>query len=98
MVYKVASLGGETTGLLGKLLDKYLSSETPVNLDGITRVDFTVNSDPASSTADRFKLVFYSTGLLPVTFTSIKAYEQNSNVMVEWKVSDQLNIAKYEVE
>lgn len=91
-------------GLLGKLVDSYLGTSTAVNLDGTTTVDFTITADPASSIASRFMLVFYPAAPLPVTFTSIKAYQttapggQGSNAAVEWKVANEINIQKYEVE
>ena len=35
---------------------------------------------------------------LPVTFTSIKAYRQDKNINVEWKVENEMNVKQYEVE
>ncbi|TDH26371.1 T9SS type A sorting domain-containing protein [Segetibacter sp. 3557_3] len=35
---------------------------------------------------------------LPVTFTSIKAYKTNNDIQVEWSVSNEINIAHYELE
>jgi len=85
-------------GLLAKLVDNYLNTSTPVSLDGVTAVDFTVNNDAGSSAPDRFKLVIYTAAPLPVTFMSIKAYQQNTNIVVEWKTDNETNISKYEVE
>ena len=97
-------------GLLGKLVDSYLNTETPVNLDGTTTVDFRVTADPPSSSASRFMLVFYTAAPLPITSTSIKAWQtagsgtpctacgRGANIAVEWKVANQVNIQKYEVE
>ena len=85
-------------GLLGKLVDNYLVTETPVDLNGTTMADFTVTADPASAAADRFKIVIYTPGPLPVTFTSIKAVQQANDIAVEWKVENQTNIKQYEVE
>ena len=84
-------------GLFGRLVDSYLGTSIPVNLDGTTTVDFTVNADVASSAATRFMVVFYTAAPLPVTFTSLRAYQQGGNVDVEWKVTSQMNIRKYEV-
>ena len=36
--------------------------------------------------------------VLPVTYTSVKARKHQDDVLVEWKVENQLNIKKYEVE
>jgi Secretion system C-terminal sorting domain len=35
---------------------------------------------------------------LPVTITSVKAYQQASNIEVEWKVSNQLSVNNYEIQ
>ena len=85
-------------GLFGKLVDNYLGSSTPIDLNGTTTVDFTVDANAGSAATNRFMIVFYPAAPLPVTFTSIKAYQQGVNIAVEWKVSNQLNIQKYEVE
>ncbi len=37
-------------------------------------------------------------GTLPVTFSSIKATKQSNNIEVQWKVSNETGIQKYEVE
>ena len=57
-----------------------------------------VDANAASSAASRFRLIFRQQGALPVTFTSIKAAQAGSNIAVEWKVANQINIARYEVE
>lgn len=81
------------------LQDTWLNTSTPIDLSGIVRdYDFSVTADPASANIDRFRIVFNLGGPLPVTFTSIKAYQQLDNIAVEWKVSNQLNINHYEVE
>ncbi len=85
-------------GLTGKLIDNYLTTITPIDLNGTTTVNFSVTADATSTAAGRFMIVFYAAAPLPVTFTSIKATPQDANINVEWKVSNQLNIQKYEVE
>ena len=84
--------------LEGFLEDSYLHTRTPVNMSGSTDVNFTVTTDAASYAADRFRIVFAPLKALPVTFTSIKAYRQDKNVNVEWKVENEMNIKQYEVE
>ena len=78
--------------------DSWLNTSTPINLRSITDINFSVTSDPASANQDRFKIVFATAGPLPVTFTNVKAQQQVKDILVEWKVSNQLNIAQYEVE
>jgi hypothetical protein len=44
-------------------------------------------------------MVFKQTlSTLPVTFTNIRAYQLNNNIAVEWKVENELNMLKYDVE
>ena len=81
------------------LQDTYLNSNTLLDLSGAVKdFDFSVTTNPASANIDRFRIVFNLSGPLPVTFTTIKAYQQLSNIAVEWKVSNQLNIHHYEIE
>jgi hypothetical protein len=43
-------------------------------------------------------IVFEPLKALPVTFTSIKAYRQDKNIDVEWRVDNEVNMKQYEVE
>ncbi len=92
------------TALKAELIDNYTGTRTLLSVLSTTVVPITVNADPASSAANRFTVVFGAVAPLPVTFTSIKAYQsaggngQLANVTVEWKVAAQVNIQKYEVE
>jgi len=87
-------------GLVAFLIDNYLGTSTPVSLTAPTKVNFAVTAGVAASSAsDRFKIVFNSgLGVLPVTFSTIKAYQASSGVDVEWNVENELNIVQYEVE
>ena len=86
-------------GLTGFLEDRYLQTSTIVNLVGTTKVNFSVVNVPGSYAADRFRLVFKQTGgPVPVTFTSVRASKQNKDILVEWKVENELNIHHYDVE
>ncbi|MEP7238527.1 MAG: hypothetical protein ABI685_11700 [Ferruginibacter sp.] len=88
------------------LQDTWLNTNTVIDLSGAVKdFDFSVTSDPASANIDRFRIVFSLSGPLPVTFTSIKAYQVSlltsqpgNNISVEWKVSNQVNIDHYEIE
>jgi len=51
-----------------------------------------------SYAADRFRIVFTPGVVLPVSFTSVKAYLQDKNINVEWKVENEMNVKQYEVE
>jgi Secretion system C-terminal sorting domain len=91
--------GLEQPGMMGFLEDSYLGTSTMVNLSGTTTVNFSINATASSAAANRFRIVFKpAMGVLPVTISSVKAFEKNSNVMVEWKVENELNMVKYDVE
>jgi len=85
-------------GLTGYLEDAYLHTRTPLNIDGVTDYDFSVANVAASYAPNRFMIVFNQSSTLPVTFTSVKAYLQNENINVDWKVDNEQNIKQYEVE
>ncbi len=86
--------------LLGKLVDNYSSSSFSLNLNSTSVYSFTVDVNPASAAVDRFNVVYYPATPLPVQFTSIKAWQQGTgnNIMVEWKVDNQVNIQQYLIE
>ncbi len=85
-------------GLIAYLEDSYLSTSIPIELNGITNLNFSVTPDVASAVANRFRIVFKSMSVLPVSFTSVKAYQKNHQVAVEWKVENETGINKYEIE
>ncbi|CAN5478573.1 hypothetical protein BH11BAC3_BH11BAC3_00270 [soil metagenome] len=82
----------------GFLIDNFLNTTTPIDLNGTNSIDFEVNSNSSSAAPDRFKIVFKQLAPLPVTFKSIKAYEQSDDIQVDWTVENELNIVKYDVE
>ena len=49
-------------GMKAYLADRFLQQKTPVNINGLTRIRFTVNELPESAAADRFMLVFQKAG------------------------------------
>jgi hypothetical protein len=90
--------GLDHPGLRGYLHDNYLNTDSPVDLNSTTTVDFTTNSDPASKDNSRFSVIFTTDAPLPVTLKSIKAYQKNTGVQVEWSLSQEINMDRYEVE
>ena len=85
----------------GFLEDAYLKTSTPVNLNGTTTIDFTVNADAASAAPDRFRLVFKAKFIvlpLPFTFKNVRANLQNNDIAVEWITENEENIKSYDVE
>ena len=85
-------------GLSGFLQDNFINKSTALNLNGNNSLDFTVNNVAGSYAADRFMIIFQQAKVLSVTFTNIKAYQQNNDINVEWKVENESNIRQYDVE
>ena len=82
------------------LEDRYTGTRQELSLTGdVTSVDFVVNSDTASYSATRFRIVFRNeAAVLPVTLTSVKAAPANGGVNVTWIVANEVNIKQYTVE
>jgi|SRR5665213_853081 len=87
-------------GLTAYLEDAYLGTKTPVTLEGTTYVNFKINADPASSNAERFRIIFNTPvgGALPITFTGIKAYREQNNIKIDWATATENNLKGYTVE
>jgi hypothetical protein len=94
--FKAKDLG--STGLTAVLEDGYLNTSTPVSLEGLTSYSFAVDANAASSSTNRFRIVFRPQTPLPVTVTEVRASAMNSWVAVEWTVSNQINLREYRVE
>jgi hypothetical protein len=88
-------------GVDGYAEDTYLNTQTPLNMDGVTKVNFAVTNAAGSKAANRFRIVFRQAPLLfalPVTFVSVKAYQKDASVAVEWQVENERDMQQYEVE
>ncbi len=89
-------------GMQAFLEDAYLGNSLPLALNGTTKVNFSINTDRSSSNENRFKIVykkiFAPAAPLPVSFTSVAGYQQNNKITINWKVENESNIEKYEVE
>ncbi len=80
------------------LEDKYTNIPTAIDLSVPNAYSFTVNADAASKAADRFRLVFRQSTVVPVNFVSVKAAQSGKNIAVEWIVANEVNTKYYEVE
>ena len=85
------------------LYDKYLNAFSPLNSTDTTRVTFCVNTSIAGSkAADRFTIIVLkskmNSGVLPVTFTKVKAYAKEKAILVDWNVASESGILYYEVQ
>jgi len=88
-------------GMQAVLQDSYLGTSLALTLNGISKLNFAVNADAASADVNRFKIIYVTniaTAVLPVTFASVKGFEINEKIAIEWKVENEINIKKYEVE
>ena len=90
----------DVTGMIGMIKDKYSSdiNDMPLNMNGVTNIPFTVNSDPASYAVDRFSIVFMKPATLAVGLTNLKAYPQHGDVVVEWVAQNETDVKYYQVE
>ncbi len=85
------------------LVDSLTGNLYPVKLGAqdTTSYTFQVTGNTPSANVSRFKLIFktISGGVLPIKFKSIEAHlENNKNVVLNWKVDNELDIKYYEVE
>ena len=85
-------------GLLGSMEDAFLNTSTPLDLDGVTNIDFTVDNTIGSNAVDRFKIVFRPATVLPLSFLDVAASKQNNNIAISWKTANEINVHHYEVE
>lgn len=94
-VLELAAENMTKNNLVGYLEDNFLKTKTRINSNGITKIEFNANRENQGSYAkDRFRIVFKKA----VKYNVIKADVYSSDVQVEWKVADEFNISKYEVE
>ena len=85
-------------GITGVLVDKKLNQEHVLNMNGSITLPFTFSNSDSSSYYNRFMLVFRPAATLPVNFVSVKASKKNTGIQVEWNVSAEVDVVKYEVE
>ena len=83
-------------GLSGTLEDSYLNSRIPIDLNGVTNLNFTVDGNPASAGADRFRIVFKMAATVPIT--KLAASQQISDIAATWNTVSEIDMARYELE
>ncbi|UEG49488.1 T9SS type A sorting domain-containing protein [Ferruginibacter lapsinanis] len=78
------------------LEDNYKKSTTPVSLTDTTRYNFKiVREDSGTFRADRFRLVMKYD---PPVFSAINAYQQYSDIAVQWQVANEKSSTTYIIE
>lgn len=96
--FEIIAENFNNTGLSAFLEDSYFNTSTPLDLQGTTTVNFNVVNVPGSWNPNRFRIVFKQAAVLPLTFSNVKAFEQDENIRVEWKAENEVNIKEYEIE
>jgi len=94
------SYGMAQPGLEGYVEDLYLNTKTPLNLEGTTFVNFNIDASPASSNTYRFRVIYttVASGVLPLTFISQNAYQQQNAIKIDWKTAAESNMKEYVIE
>ena len=85
-------------GLMAYFQDSYLGTSNAISLLDTTVINFAIDGNAASAASNRFRIVFRPVAVLPVAFSSVKAFAVNYNVQVEWKAEGQANTIQFEVE
>ncbi len=81
------------------LVDRFTSTQQIINLNGVaTTYSFNVSSNPASSSTNRFIVVFAAAVPLPVTFIKIGVLLSNNDIMVSWNTATESGIKNYVIE
>lgn len=81
------------------LRDNYLNSMTLLNLGGVTSIDFSGDSVPASRAADRFLILFRQLKALPVNMVNVSAVRQDArSVKISWTSENEESIDYYVVQ
>lgn len=96
--FELTPTGMESYTAEAYLVDKFLNTETRINLSEKTVIDFTVTSDLASSSTTRFEIVFKEPATLPVNFTGINAQVVQGDVEVKWNTVTEKGLRHYEIQ
>jgi hypothetical protein len=68
-------------------------------LNDTNQIDFNVDpSIAASFDPNRFRVVFYSSLILPVRFVSVEAKQKNDDILVKWGIAEENGIKEYGIE
>ena len=87
-------------GLQGFIEDTYLNTRKPLNMEGLTSLDFSATTDAASRAANRFRIVFKTASplALQVVLAALTAEQKGNDILVTWKVKNEKDLLQYEVE
>ena len=86
-------------GLSAWLVDHYLQTEMPINLENGSQYNFTVENSAGSYANNRFMIVFKQATVVPLHFIEVSANWNNQNgIDVNWITENEILLVKYEVE
>jgi hypothetical protein len=98
--FRFTSANFDSPNVVAVLEDRFLNAIKVLSLNTDTNYyNFSISSDTASSGAGRFKIVFRNNiSTLPVHFINLSATPAEGNCLIEWKVTNEADIVKYEIE
>ncbi|MFY7885367.1 MAG: hypothetical protein ACOVOV_11065, partial [Dolichospermum sp.] len=83
-------------GMQAYLVDKLLSTETPINLQSSSQ-DIIITSVQTNA-ADRWMIVFRGTGNLPNNALSLVATKKERDVQLTWNIANEQGVKEYELQ
>lgn len=87
---------GFDAGLQAFLVDKLLSTETPINLQSASQ-DINITSATTNAN-DRWMVVFRGTGNLPNNKINLVATKKNNDIQLIWNIGNEAGIKEYELQ
>ena len=88
-------------GMQAMVVDTYLNTATLIGLNDTTFYNFSVTTDPASATEDRFRLIYganLNSGVLDVNIISFTARKNGTAALLNWEVADEEPTDYYVIE
>jgi hypothetical protein len=81
------------------LIDAFTGQHIFIDLsDGTITYPFSISSDPASNSLDRFKIIMTPITVLPVSFSKLSAAWVGTKVQISWATGSELGVKNYTVE
>lgn len=96
--FKINTINFDASISSCKIIDRFLNTETPVNLSATTNFGFNVSSVAGSADAGRFIIVFNATGSLSTASLNIRASKQNNKVVIDWENTNEIGVHEYQIE
>ena len=87
------------SGRTAVLLDKYLQTETPVQLNDTTRIPFSVTKDAASKASDRFSIIFsFPVRIPPLQIVKTAISAKHRAVDLSWDTEGYSDHSLFEIQ